>query len=103
MQRRRHQLMVVVHAPFDRRSQRRIDQLRMDALLIEQLQARRTVAELRLGSSGSPLSSRSESPSVFLPRYHNSWLPGAATTSNVGLGIYSMIWPPIAILVRPLT
>ena len=47
--------------------------------------------------------SRRDLPSGFPLLKYSSWAPGAATTSKVGLGMYSLILPLTAIFVRPLT
>ena len=52
---------------------------------------------------GLPMISRRDLPSGLPLLKYSSWAPGAATTSKVGLGMYSLIWPLTAILVRPLT
>ena len=52
---------------------------------------------------GLPMISRRLFPSGLPLRKYSSWAPGAATTEKVGLGMYSLIWPFRAILVRPLT
>ena len=52
---------------------------------------------------GSPKISRRLFPSGLPFRKYSSWAPGRATTSKVGLGMYSLIWPRTTILVRPRT
>ena len=52
---------------------------------------------------GLPMISRRIFPSGLPCLKYSSWAPGAATTEKVGLGMYSLIWPLTAILVRPLT
>jgi hypothetical protein len=52
---------------------------------------------------GLPKISRNERPSGFPTRKYSSCAPGGATTSKVGLGMYSVIRPLMAILVRPST
>ena len=52
---------------------------------------------------GFPKISRRLFPSGLPIRKYSSWAPGRATTSNVGLGMYSLIWPRMTIFVRPWT
>ena len=52
---------------------------------------------------GSPTISRYDLPSGLPTRKYSSWAPGRATTSKVGFGMYSLIWPRTTILVRPRT
>ena len=52
---------------------------------------------------GSPTISRYDFPSGLPMRKYSSWAPGRATTSKVGLGMYSLIVPRTTILVRPRT
>ena len=52
---------------------------------------------------GSPKISRRLFPSGLPIRKYSSCAPGRATTSKVGLGMYSLIWPRTTILVRPRT
>ncbi len=51
---------------------------------------------------GSPKISRRDLPSGLPRAKYSSIAPGLATTSKVGFGMYSLIWPRIAIFVRPL-
>ena len=48
-----------------------------------------------------PRISRRDLPSGLPFLKYSSCAPGAATTLNVGLGMYSLIWPLTVILVRP--
>ena len=52
---------------------------------------------------GSPMISRYDLPSGLPMRKYSSCAPGRATTSKVGFGMYSLIWPFTTILVRPRT
>ena len=52
---------------------------------------------------GSPKISRRILPSGLPMRKYSSCAPGRATTSNVGFGMYSLIWPRTTIFVRPRT
>ena len=54
-------------------------------------------------STALPSISRRDLPSGLPFLKYSSWAPGAATLRKVGLGMYSLIWPLSAILVRPLT
>ena len=48
-----------------------------------------------------PRISRRDLPSGLPLLKYSSCAPGAATTLNVGFGMYSLIWPFTVILVRP--
>ena len=52
---------------------------------------------------GSPTRSRYDLPSGLPTRKYSSCAPGRATTSKVGLGMYSLMVPRTTILVRPRT
>ena len=50
-----------------------------------------------------PMISRRVLPSGLPFLKYSSCAPGAATSSKVGFGMYSLIWSLTAIFVRPLT
>jgi hypothetical protein len=69
------------------------------------IRARRGAGSRNAGTAriGSPKISRRDLPSGLPTLKYSSIAPGLATTSKVGLGMYSLIRPRIAIFVRPFT
>ena len=98
------QLGIVAQALLDEAGQRREHQGAVDALLVHELEPGGGLAEgRRVDFIGLPKISRRLLPSGLPVSEVVLLRARAGTTSKVGLGMYSLIWPLTTILVRPST